>query len=156
MQVRYFFISAESGFSANSEIFFLESNMADAASAGMNEGTLWLSLTVLTGPDIKTSIVKGQPNETIGDLLSRNEFLKGKQILKITGGATANVNINSASIELDIEMPITLLKGFNITHIIVTVRNKDKQAGKVENDALHLLMSLQRNYEHWPDTRYVL
>ena len=82
----------------------------------MSEGVLWLSLmTVLTGPDIKTSIVKGQPNETIGDLLSRNEFLKGKQILKITGGATAN--INWASIELDIEMLITLLKGFNITHI---------------------------------------
>ena len=85
------------------------------AHAGMSEGVLWLSLTVLTGPDIKTSFVKGQPNETIGDLLSRNEFLKGKQIFKITGGATAN--INSASIELDIEMPITLLKGFNITHI---------------------------------------
>ena len=65
----------------------------------MSEGMLWLSLT---GPDIKTSIVKGQPNETIGDL-------------QITGGATAN--INSASIELDIEMPITLLNGFNITHI---------------------------------------
>ena len=74
-----------------------------------------MSLTVLTGPHIKTSIVKSQLIETIGDLLSRNEFLKGKQILKITGGATANVN--SASIELDIEMPITLLKGFNITHI---------------------------------------
>ena len=29
-----------------------------------------MSLTVLTGPDIKSSIVKGQPNETIGDLLS--------------------------------------------------------------------------------------
>ena len=86
------------------------------ADAGMSEGVLWLSLTVLTGPDIKTSIVKGQPNETIGDLLSRNEFVKGKQILKITGGATA-ININSVSIELDIEMPITLLKGFNITHI---------------------------------------
>ena len=85
------------------------------ADAGRSEGVLWLSLTVLTGPDIKTSIVKGQPNETIGDLHSRNEFLKGKQILKITGGATAN--INSASIELDIEMPITLLKGFNVTHI---------------------------------------
>ena len=84
------------------------------ADAGMSEGVLWLSLTVLTGPDIKTSIVKGQPNETIGDLLSGNEFLKGKQILKITGGATAN--INSASIELNKEMPITLLKGFNIVH----------------------------------------
>ena len=72
------------------------------ADAGMSEGVLWLSLTVLTGPDIKTSIVKGQPNETIGDLLSGNEFLKGKQILKITGGATAN--INSASIELNKEM----------------------------------------------------
>ena len=69
----------------------------------------------LAGPDIKTSIVKGQLNETIGDLLSRNEFLKGKQILKITGGATAN--INSASIEHDIKMAVTLLKGFNITHI---------------------------------------
>ena len=81
----------------------------------MSEGVLWLSLTVLTDPDIKTSIVKGQPNETIGNLLSRYEFLNGKQILKITGGA--NANINSASIELDIEMPITLLKGFNITPI---------------------------------------
>ena len=48
------------------------------AVAGMSEGMLWLSLTVLTGPDIKTNIVKGQPNETIGDLLSKNEFLKGK------------------------------------------------------------------------------
>ena len=47
----------------------------------MSEGILWLSLTVLTGSDIKTSIVKGQPNETIGDLLSTKEFLKGKQIL---------------------------------------------------------------------------
>ena len=57
----------------------------------MSKGMLWLSLTVLTGSDIKTSIVKGQPNETIGDLLSRKEFLKGKQILKITGGATAYI-----------------------------------------------------------------
>ena len=77
----------------------------------------WLSLTVLTGPDIKTSIVKGQPNDTIGDLLSRNEVLRGKQNLKLTAGATAN--INSASIELDIEMLITLLKGFNITHFFL-------------------------------------
>ena len=99
MQVGFFFISV------NSKVFFLKSNMADA---GMSEGVSWLSPTVLTGPDIKTSIVKGQPNKTIGDLHSRKEFLKGKQILKITGGATAN--INSASIELDIEMPITLLK----------------------------------------------
>ena len=82
------------------------------ADAGMSEGVLWLSLTVLTCPDIKTSIVKGQLNETKEDLLSRNEFLNGKQILKITGGATANINL--ASIELDTEMPITLLKGFNI------------------------------------------
>ena len=66
-------------FSMNSEIFFLKSNMADA---GMSEGVLWLSLTVLTGPDIKTSIVKGQPNEKIKDLLSTNELLKGKQIFK--------------------------------------------------------------------------
>ena len=58
---------------------FSQINMADA---GMSKGVLWLSLTVLTGPDTKTSILKGQPNETIGDLLSRNEFLKGKQILK--------------------------------------------------------------------------
>ena len=50
------------------------------ADADMSEGVLWLSLSVLTGPDIKTSIVKGQPIETIGDLLSRNEFLKGRQI----------------------------------------------------------------------------
>ena len=62
-------------------------------------------MTVLTGPEIKRSIVKGQLNETIGYLLSRNEFLKGRQILKITGGATAKINL--ASIELDIEMPIT-------------------------------------------------
>ena len=81
------------------------------ADAGMSEGMLCLPLTVLTGNDIKTSIVKGKPNETIGDLLSRNEFLKGKQILKITSGATANI------ISASIEMEITLLKGFNITHI---------------------------------------
>ena len=35
--------------------------------------------------------------------------------VKAVPGATAN--INSASIEFDIEMPITLLKGFNVTHI---------------------------------------
>ena len=83
------------------------------ADAGMSEGVLWLSLTVLTGPDIKTSTVKGQPNKIIGDLLGRNEFLKGKQILKIIG-ANITANINSASIELNIEMPITLLKDLTL------------------------------------------
>ena len=97
-------------------------NMADA---GMSKGVLWLPLTVLTGPDTKTSILKGQTNETIRDLLSRNEFLKGKQILKITGGVTAN--INSASIELHIKMPITLLKGFNIKHIFFSSCPKNYQ-----------------------------
>ena len=58
--------------SANSEIFFSQ------IKHGGCRHERRLSLTVLTGPDIKTSIVKGQPNETIGDLLSRNDFLKGK------------------------------------------------------------------------------
>ena len=124
---------------------------------------LWISVSIQKGPTLlKSSIMKYSSDETLGDLISRAEETLGSEqsvtVSRIIGRKGAD---QSDSVELNSDMPMTVLKTYSLQYLVVYVKEEpvpknDEASHSPDADgqsALDLLMKMQRNYCHYPQQR---